>query len=157
MMIDDNLVRAALEHMRQGRALDGERQAAVVALCGRPAAAPGARGADELALYDLLCDRIERSWLELRGRTGLPDHLSPAEAASPATLAEDFRAGNRPLESWTCLYHRYALPRPMQVQQMARIARPGSPHGRRLVHRRLRYGVHLLAEQLRSLDGTRSN
>lgn len=100
----------------------------------------------------------------LRGDTGSARSLNFGDQRSgklqPADLTADtlrqieadFWSDNAHLEAWACLYYRYLHVPALQVQDLASIARPRSPHGRRHVHRRAQLGLRLLTTALQEAE-----
>jgi len=152
--IDTAVVKAALDRMRKDESLEDSPLVQLRAVRGALLVAEHAPGA------------LARDWVlaEFLGKT-IRDRLVMARGVGPgwvepsapsdifAALAADFQAGDVDREAWSCLYHRYVIRPPLQVQQIAK-------HGRldaRQVHRRVNdRGISLLVAALRELEAAAS-
>lgn len=146
------------------RALEGIRRSEAVAgnpLLGLDALRVRLRGHGmpvtpeslEWALSSLLAEIVGRELAALRGagptgRTAVEDSTVVARQR----LAADFSASNADWEAWSCLYYRYLAPLTLQMQEIAAVARPGMPHGRKHIGRRIDRGVRLLTSALHDAE-----
>lgn len=107
------------------------------------------RESREWALAGLLDERVREALAEMRGE---PLEQGASIEEERERLGGDFALGDADWEAWSCLYYRYLAGHKLQIQEIAAVARPGSPHGRRHVGRRLERGVRLLARALQDAE-----
>jgi predicted ATPase len=106
----------------------------------------------EYALAEVLVRLARAELLRFRGNAADADAAPRFEGDPRAAIAFDFQCGSVEQEAWSCLYYRYLAAIPLPVQDIAAVVQPGSPHGRRLVSRRLARGYALLHRALRKME-----
>lgn len=151
MPVDADSVQVALEAIRQRRRLNNHPllETAAVQNYLRHAALPPTTDNLEWAAATLLAEIVQHRWTAQRTRLGLamPDP-DAAGANARITASEDFSIGDRDLEAWSCLHFRFFATGALQIQELGAIVHSDSPHGRRMISRRMNRGFHLLADAL---------
>lgn len=149
--ITDDAVLQAIERIRSAGPLANSpllRMAAVTARL-RSAGASDTAGARAWALGDLLADSVRAALVALGGA---PDAGLRSRAAALAQVEADYLVDSPDREAWSAVWYRFLAAYPLHAQEIAAVARPGSPHGRKHIQRRTERGVGLLAGALRHLE-----
>lgn len=149
--ITEAAVSSALEDVRS--AADLTRQPLLdLAVVGAALVAVGARDLPEArawALGDLLDTLVRR---HLAGVGGAPAAGQASRSAALTQVEADYLVDSPEREAWSAIWYRYLAAYGLQAKEMAAVARPGSPHGRKHIQRRTALGVHLLADALRAAE-----
>ncbi|MCE7937377.1 MAG: hypothetical protein DYG90_02040 [Chloroflexi bacterium CFX6] len=154
-MITEADTKHALECIRREESIAGTALLGLDALRVRLRAAgiSVSRESLEWALSGLLAEIVNR---ELAAREGDacvgPSRGEDSAATARGRLAADFNGNDADREAWSCLYYRYLAPHSLQMQEIAAVARPGMPHSRKHIGRRIERGIRLLANALRDTE-----
>ncbi len=106
----------------------------------------------ELALAEVLVRIARAELVRFRSSSAASGEAPEIDGDPRSGIAFDFQCSSIEQESWSCLYYRYLAATPLPVQDIAAVVQPGSPHGRRLVSRRLARGYALLLRALGAME-----
>jgi len=146
-MIDETVIRRALERLRQARPLGDSPLRKLIWIHQRLEhnAPPPTRDGLDVAVNDALAELIEIHLFHLRTVEGLPLQQIALRETALEDFHRDFVAGNTELEAWSALYYRYVrVDLNLQAQEMAH--RVGADP--RQMRRRFDHGYRRLTEAL---------
>ncbi len=149
--ITDAAVLQALERIRSAGPLAESPLVGMAAVAARLRSAGASDTADARAwaLGDLVADSVR---VALASLGGAPNAGLRSRAAALAQVEADYLVDSPDREAWSALWYRFLAPYPLHAQEIAAVARPGSPHGRKHIQRRTERGTGLLADALRQLE-----